>query len=120
MLRHLHRSTGGPIGRPHFEDSRMRPGAHLRSARVLLAVALAVSLAVGLAFIGATVSVQSAESEVVPGTAAGFVALTDLLLASPASLDPSTALFTLLVGLGAVAILMLRPRLPVKGRERDR
>lgn len=102
MLRHMHRSTGGPIGRPHFEGTRARRGMRWLSRRVLLTVGVAVVvLSVAL-----TVSVNAAELEPLRG--------------EPMRLEIGTALFTLLLGLAAVSLLMLRPRLPVKGRERDR
>ena len=102
MLRHMHRSTGGPIGRPHFEVTPARPGTRWLSGRVLLAVAVGVSVL----FAALTASVNAAQLEDLRGEAI--------------RLDIGTALFTLLLGLAAVSLLMLRPRLPVEGRERDR
>ena len=102
MLKHMHRSTGGPIGRPHFEESGASSATRWVSRRVLLTVAVAVVvLSVGL-----TVNVHGAELETFRG--------------GPLRLDIGNALFALLLGLAAVSLLMLRPRLPVKGRERDR
>ena len=101
MLRHM-RSTGGPIGRPHFEGPPSGTATRWLSTRVLLAVAVAV-LVLSLTL---TVSVNAAELEI--------------LRAEPRRLDIGTSLFALLLGLAAVSLLMLRPRLPVKGRERDR
>jgi hypothetical protein len=102
MLRHMHRSTGGPIGRPHFEETRAGSRTRWLSRRVLLTAAIAVfALSAAL-----TVSVNAAEL--------------DTFRAEPMRLDIGTALFALLLGLAAVSLLMLRPRLPVKGRERDR
>ena len=102
MLRHMQRSTGGPIGRPHFEEMRARPGTTRLPRRVLLTVAVAV---VAL-FVALTASVNAAQFEDLRGQAL--------------RLDIGNALFALLLALAAVSLLMLRPRLPVKGRERDR
>jgi type VI secretion system secreted protein VgrG len=55
-----------------------------------------------------------------PGGAVPTQSDTAALAPGPESLSPGTALFTLLVGLAAASLLLLRPRLPVKGRERDR
>ena len=102
MLRHMHRSTGGPIGRPHFVESPTSPATRWLPRRVALTVAVAVFVL----FAALTVSVHAAQFEDLRGEAM--------------RLNIGTALFALLLGLAAVSLLMLRPRLPVKGRERDR
>jgi hypothetical protein len=69
-------------------------------------VLLAVGVAVVVLSVALPISVTAAELEI--------------LRRDARSLDIGSVLFTLLLGLAAVSLLMLRLRLPVKGRERDR
>lgn len=84
MLRHLQSSTGGPIGRPHFEGSHVRPPTRKHSRRILTVGAAVVLLTAGL-----TVSVNSATSEILLGDATSFAVLAGTTMTNT---GPSTVL----------------------------
>ena len=103
MPRDLRSTDGGPIALPHFERGRARKRGRRLSRRMMLSAVVAVLLlGTGLA-----VTAKAAETQALTPDVMGFAIL-------------QISLLILLIVVGAVGLLLLRPTTPFEGRERDR
>jgi uncharacterized BrkB/YihY/UPF0761 family membrane protein len=103
MPRDLRSTDGGPIALPFHERGRARKRGRWLSRRMMLSVVVAVLL-FGT---GLTVTVKAAETQALTPDVMGFAIL-------------QISLLVLLIVVGAVGLLLLRPTTPFEGRERDR